>query len=557
MSWLGNGRLLTSWAAFVPFGPFLIPFPVPVTVDVTSAKVDTLLPKKAPYRAGAVIWTAPDGSSVLLSATRNSKEWPEVLRVDLASGLVTTVQASQSPILAWFADANGVVRAGIGRDGKHPAIFYRTKADEPLRRSTPPPPPKGKADDGGDDMLETIRFDGPGNTKLAISNRQTGRFSVYEYDLEHDTFGKALFEHPKVDVDRLVIDAGGYTVSGIAYEDDRPRVKWLDAEQGRLQAQIDRIFPNTVNTMTSRSQDGNLVVVETMGPDSAGMSYLFDRKARIMKGLLPAFDNRETLHLSPVRAFDFKARDGLEIPGYLTLPVGKATKALPLIVMPHGGPFARDRWGYDPYVQFLASRGYAVLQPQFRGSTGFGRSFVEKGYGQWGAAMQDDLLDGIAALAREGTIDPKRVCIVGISYGGYAAEWGAARDAAHYRCAISLAGVSDIRAQLRHDRSLFYAPRYAAAWAKKVEGEEKRDLDAFSPLQQQTAITIPLLIAHGEADNNVPANQSHQLVKALQRRNATVEGLFYKGEGHGLTDAKNQADFLSHVEAFLAKYNPA
>ncbi|WP_420137887.1 alpha/beta hydrolase family protein [Sphingomonas sp.] len=553
LSWLGEDRLLTSWPSMAVIDSWIIRVPIPITIDLKTAKIDTLLPPKAPYKVADVIWRAPDGRGMLLSAIRKSQSFPEVIRLDMPSRTITPVQPSQQPVRRWFADGNGIVRAGVGSERGRAVVLYRTAAVDPLRRAASP----AKSGEDGEDIIESIRFNGPGGAGLATSNRQTGRFAVYEYDPGTGTLGKPVFEHPKVDIDRLVLETDSRTVTGIAYEDDRPRIKWLDADQAKLQSQIDRTFPNTVNTMTSRSRDGNLVVVQTRGPDSAGMSYLFDRKARTMKGLLPAFEDRGALPLSPVRSFVYNARDGLEIPGFLTLPSTKSAQALPLIVMPHGGPFARDHWDYDPYVQFLASRGYAVLQPQFRGSTGYGRAFVEKGYGQWGAAMQNDLLDGIAALARQNMIDPKRVCIMGISYGGYAAEWASVRDSAHYRCAISLAGVSDLRAQLRYDRSQFYAKRYAVAWEKKVQGEEGRDLAAFSPLQQQASITIPILIAHGEADDNVPAVQSHRLVNALKKRQAVVESYFYKGEGHGLADEKNNADFLSHVEAFLAKYNPA
>lgn len=555
LSWLGNDRLLSFKGFSVVVGPSILFVSLFEVINLKTGEITALLPEKSPYDARQAVWIAPDGSSVLLTAQRKGQSWPAVIRYDLKSQAVTEVQPPQSPVILWFADPQGAVRSGIGYDSRGPAILYRDKPGDPLVRAPKPPKPKAGAD--GDDIIESIRYDGPDGKKLAVSNRKTGRFAVYEYDPAQDALGPALFEHPKADIEGLMLDPSTQTVAGITYEDDRPRVKWLQPEIAKLQAQVDKIFPDSANSIVSRSRDGNLVVVKTSSPNSPGVSYLFNRKERRMDGLVAAFADREKLPLSPVRTYEYQSRDGLAISGYLTLPQGKAAHALPLIVMPHGGPFARDHWGYDPYVQFLASRGYAVLQPQFRGSTGFGRAFVEKGYGQWGAAMQDDLLDGIAALTRDGTADPKRVCIMGISYGGYAAEWAAARDAAHYRCAISLAGVSDLRAQIRHDRSQFYAARYAAEWSKKIQGEEKRDLAAFSPLQQQAAISIPLLIAHGEADANVLARQSHQLVKALQKRQATVEAYFYEGEGHGLSEAKNGADFLTHVEAFLARYNPA
>jgi len=555
LSWLGNEKLLSGWGLRVVLGDFAFTFGGFSTIDLTTGKQTPLLSAKSPYIVTQSLWAARDGSRLLLLAQKRSQNWPEVIGLDVATGVVTEVQPPKAPISSWFADGEGVVRAGVGYDGRKVVIVYRDKPAEPLR--TVPSRPIPRSDEEAEDILESIRFDGPGGSKLAVSNRKTGRFAVYEYDPTTDTLGKPLFEHPTVDIDTLVMDPVTRTVAGIAYEDDRPRVKWLQAEQADLQAQVDRAFPKTANILGDRTRDGNLIIVETRGPDSDDMFYLFDRKSKRMEGLLPGFANRAALHLAPVRSYGYQARDGLAIPAYLTLPVGRPAKALPLIVMPHGGPFARDHWDYDPYVQFLASRGYAVLQPEFRGSTGYGRSFVEKGYGQWGAAMQDDLLDGIDALAKEGTIDPQRVCIMGISYGGYAAEWAAVRDHGRYRCAVSLAGVSDLRATLRHDSSQFYAKRYVAEWRKRVQGEEKRDLAAFSPLQQQASISIPLLIAHGEADQTVPASQSHQLMKALQKRGAPVEGYFYPREGHGLSEPKNVADFLTHVEAFLSKHNPA
>jgi len=198
-----------------------------------------------------------------------------------------------------------------------------------------------------------------------------------------------------------------------------------------------------------------------------------------------------------------------------------------------------------------------VLQPEFRGSTGYGKNFVEKGYGEWGRKMQDDLDDGVDWLARSGQVDPARVCIVGASYGGYAALWGAIRNPNKYRCAASLAGISDLPAQIKYDKQLFSATRYYREWRTKVGGVGNADLRTVSPLNYVAQIKVPLLIAHGEEDTNVPPSQSHNMVNALAKANILVSSVFYKEDGHGFDNAADLEDWLKRLEEFLAKYNPA
>ncbi len=225
--------------------------------------------------------------------------------------------------------------------------------------------------------------------------------------------------------------------------------------------------------------------------------------------------------------------------------------------MPHGGPFGvRDTMEFDADVQFLANRGYAVLQPNFRGSSSYGEDFYKKGVGEVGRAMQDDLDDGVDWLANEGTIDPHRVCILGASYGGYAALWGVIRNPEKYRCAVSLAGVTDLKRQLRYD-SKFFSRKGARGWRSKIEGEERFDLDAVSPVGHIDQLTRPVFIAHGDADGTVPQSQYDRFVESAKKAGKPIEAKLYKGEGHGLADPKNRADYYDRVGAFLTKYNPA
>jgi dipeptidyl aminopeptidase/acylaminoacyl peptidase len=324
-----------------------------------------------------------------------------------------------------------------------------------------------------------------------------------------------------------------------------------------LQAKLDKALPNTVNLPVDWSDDEKRVLVWSGGASDPGRYYLLDRSTSQMHAVVDPYPQVDPAKLSPVKSVRYRARDGLQIPAYLTLPIGRDAKSLPLIVMPHGGPFDRDHWEYDPIVQFLASRGYAVLQPEFRGSTGYGKDFVSKGYGEWGRKMQDDLDDGVDWLAKTGQIDPRRVCMVGGSYGGYAALWAAVRNPDRYRCAASMAGVSDVPALLRSSRDIFSATRYYREWRTQVGGEGKADLGAVSPINFANRIRVPVLIAHGEEDARVPVKQSRAMVDALAKAHADVTSVFYKDSGHGFDSSEDLDDWLRRLEAFLAKHNPA
>jgi dipeptidyl aminopeptidase/acylaminoacyl peptidase len=390
-----------------------------------------------------------------------------------------------------------------------------------------------------------------------MTNERTGRFALYKYDTKTGAIGETIFEHPEVDVDDVLYNRATGRISAIEYEDDRPRVKWLDTDLDRLQARIDQALPQSVNFPTDWSDDNKRALVWSSGGSDPGRYFLLDRATSKMSPVVDPYPRIDPALLAEVKTVRYRTRDGLDLHAYLTLPRGREPKGLPLIMMPHGGPFDRDHWEYDPIVQFLANRGYAVLQPQFRGSTGFGKDFVAKGYGEWGHKMQDDLDDGIDWLARSGQIDPKRVCIVGGSYGGYAAIWGAIRNPDRYRCAASMAGVADLPSLLRHDKQLFSATRYYKEWRTHVGGEGNVDLHAVSPLTFATQLKVPLLIGHGEEDQRVPPKQRHMRVDALNKAGASVSSVFYKESGHGFDNAADFEDWLKRLEQFLDKYNPA
>ncbi|MDH7975453.1 S9 family peptidase [Sphingomonas sp. AR_OL41] len=551
LNWAGPHRVLVTLGSKANYDGMELPVARLFSVDTATGAVTRLDRKSRGFLGGDVLYTDPAGAWLLVSSQDDVFSTPSVKRVDLATGVATTVEKARDDVWAWYADGAGVVRAGIAYDDDRWKIWYRATATEPLRVI------KGKVGKDDSGSVDSLRFLAGDSSGLIVTNGRTGRFAAYHYDFKTGTVGEAIYENPDVDISSVMVDPITGIVSGINYEDDRRRVMWLDPGMRAIQARIDRLLPGAENSIVSRSDNAKRVLVWSGGAADPGTYYLFDLAAGRMAPFAQPYDKLEGVQLAPVAPVRYAARDGLTIPAYLTMPLHRGDKGLPLIVMPHGGPFARDDWEYDSFVQFLANRGYVVLQPEFRGSTGYGKAFVEKGYGQWGRKMQDDVDDGVDWLVKSGKVDAKRVCIMGASYGGYAALWGAIRNPEKYRCAISLAGVTDIAAILRYDRRFFSAPRYFREWQTKIAGEDKIDLDTVSPLAQASRLTIPVLIAQGEKDSNVPPRQGHAMVDALTKRHADVESVFYKEAEHGFTKPEDMADYLRRVEAFLAKHNPA
>jgi len=551
LTWAGNQRLLLTVLStrHIFHVDVDIPFLRLIAIDIATG-VSRVVDRKAQgIYAGDVLYTDPIGNWALVASQDFVDTFPSVKRVDLATGDSTIVEKPKSGVWDWYADEHGVVRAGVSYDNRRWTVWYRDKPEEKLRSI------RGKFDQEDDSAVDKFIF--RGENSWIVTNKRTGRFGLYKYDLKAGVVGDAIFEHPQVDVDDALYDPVTGTIAGVEYEDDRPRTVWFEPDLKALQARLDRALPTSVNAATDWSVDKQRVLVWSGSASDPGRYFLLNRKTSQMHAVVDPYPGIDPERLAAVKMVHYQARDGLNLPAYLTLPRGRDPKSLPLVVMPHGGPFERDHWEYDPIVQFLASRGYAVLQPQFRGSIGYGKDFVAKGYGEWGRKMQDDLDDGVDWLARSGQIDSKRVCIVGTSYGGYAALWGAARNPERYRCAASMSGVADVQAMLRYDRKLFSATRYFREWRNKVGGEGKTDLAAVSPLNFADRIKVPLLIGHGEDDDNVPVRQSRLMVEALTKANATVASVFYKDGGHGFSSSKDFEDWLGRLEAFLAKHNPS
>lgn len=359
--------------------------------------------------------------------------------------------------------------------------------------------------------------------------------------------------------DGVVVDPATSRLIGATYTDDASRTVMIDPVAKAAWDKVMRTFKGQVVELESWTADWTKVAVRVEGPGNPGVHYLVDlanKRADIIGDDYPGVPPEAVAAMKPYR---YKARDGLEIPGYLTLPVGRDPKGLPLIVLPHGGPAARDEQTFDWWAQALASRGYAVLQPNFRGSARVTAGLQVAGYGEWGRKMQTDLSDGVRALAAEGVIDPKRVCIAGASYGGYAALAGPTLDPGVYRCAVAVAPVSDLPRFLdwRADRSgeKSEAVRY---WTRFWGASNGADpvLAQISPARQAAKADAPILLIHGKDDTTVPYQQSVLMADALKAAGKPVDLVTLAGEDHYLSGPATRQQMLEALVAFLLRHNP-
>jgi dipeptidyl aminopeptidase/acylaminoacyl peptidase len=445
--------------------------------------------------------------------------------------------------------------------------------------------------------------------KSVLVRRGYGEDALREYrtDGQHETLPDDMaFDGLLHDPQTLKL-VGGYRLGR-----DEIVYNFFDAALQSAWWSVVKPFKDARVTLHSASKDWRRMVVRVDSPVDGPSFALVDLNTRRGWVLGPAYKGIDAKTVSPVQTITYTAADGLPITGYLTMPRGREARNLPLIVLPHGGPEGRATPGYDWWSQALASRGYAVLQPNFRGSQGFGEDFIKAGFGEWGRKMQTDLSDGVHDLARQGIVDPKRVCIMGASYGGYAALAGATLDRGTYRCAVSVAGPSDLnvvrRTVLRPGRICMRADRpgenaqapgtagttsggivkldtYECAregtgpsnpgrmlaidedaprrttsmryWLRFMGDDRKpADLKAISPAQQADKADIPILLIHGQDDTIVPFEQSQAMADALKKAGKPVALVPLKGEDHWLSRGTTRLQMLTEAVAFVEKYNP-
>lgn len=444
-------------------------------------------------------------------------------------------------------DATGKLRLAVGRNDQRRPVLYEKRDDGSDRwnKITPPGAPPVAAE------IHALAAD---NQSVFLSMDDGGaRECLYRYRLDSSTFAEIRCSDGGA-VGRPVFSIDGGVLLGLMHEEGRPEFELLDQahSDGALLLALGKSFGGQQVQVTSSTLDGQKFVVLVSSGRNPGDFYLVERKSRKATYLYSQRSWIDPETMSPVEPITYKTRDGATIHGYLTAPKGLATRKAPLVLMPHGGPHGlRDRWQWDPWAQALASRGYSVLQVNFRGSGGYGMAHQIAGYRKWGTLMQDDLTDAVQWAVAQGIADVNRVCIMGASYGGYAALMSSVREPDLYRCAISLAGIYDVVNWA--GKSDIQETDGGRIYLDEVVGD--RDLQvAQAPITYVDKLKIPVMIAHGSDDERVPISEARLLRKALDAKGKAYEWLEYSGEEHGLYDESNHEDFLRKAIEFLDKH---
>jgi dipeptidyl aminopeptidase/acylaminoacyl peptidase len=460
---------------------------------------------------------------------------------------------------SWRADKTGAVRLRWDAVTGNEVLYARLKGSSDWREVHRQPLRDFEAESSGDKrgIVQVLGFADDLN-KVYVLYWPGDRSVLGLMDLQTSQITQ-LHSDPKYDVGGVV--SFGEGASGAFVDRDVPTQFFFDQKAKAVQASLQANYPGNVIRIVHASDDFTRIAFLIDGPIAPGGAYqILDtvkNEASMISRLYPTLDLAST---GEQRYVTYTARDGMQIDAYLTLPRGTSGKGLPAIILPHGGPQARDSGGFDWLSQFFASRGYAVLQPQFRGSDGFGTKFALAGRRQWGRKMQDDVSDGVKHLIANGTIDANKVCIMGWSYGGYAALAGATLTPELYRCAIAGAGVSDLVEMLLWSREYAGGKEGSIRYWRLHIGDptaDKASIEAVSPIKHVANVKAPILLIHGVLDNVVPIKQSEIIAEALKAAGKPVEFARLANENHNITFQSTRIKTLQAMDAFLAKHNPA
>jgi dipeptidyl aminopeptidase/acylaminoacyl peptidase len=484
----------------------------------------------------------PDQLLVMLNLKNKAKF--DAHRVNLKTGAVELDMENPGMILGFVADADDNVRAAVAAtpDGGFDLLY----------RDTPGQEWKTIRHWGPDDQGQPVGFSKDGKALYVIGNHDANTQRLVSVDV--GTLKETVLAHdPEYDLGGAMVHPTNRRVEAVSVNRDKVEWKFLDDAIAADFKTLSRVRKGEIN-VASRDLADKTWIVSYTNDDGPVYYYTYDRGTKKAELLFSHQPKLEGVKLSRMQPVSYESRDGLVIHGYLSLPVGVDAKNLPTVLFVHGGPWGRDSWGYNPYVQWLTNRGYAVLQVNFRGSTGYGKQFLNAGNREWAGKMHDDLIDGVNWIVKQGVADPKKIAIMGGSYGGYATLVGLTFTPEVFACGVDIVGPSNIVSLLRTIPP-YWAPM-KAMFAKRV-GDPDKDgsfLESRSPLFYVDKIVKPLLIAQGANDPRVKQAESDQIVEALRKAKRAVEYIVYTDEGHGFARPENRLHFHAKAEEFLAKY---
>lgn len=493
-----------------------------------------------------------DPDHIVMAFNPDDPRLPRLYKVNVRTARQKRLESGDSDIFWWSVDQAGEARVGQGIDDRQlrSRVLLRPPGSKDWR-----PFLEGPVDEVPD--FDPILFDQDDpDLAYVLSGHAGDTTGIYRFRLSTGKFIDTVFHHPEVDVASWRLDPSGTRLESIGYVLDEGRVHWLNPEIGAIVEDIRlRVSARHVG-LVSASLGHRRMILYAESPDLPPRYYLYEPATDKLRYFAFAYPGLKDRPMGAMRSTRYRARDGLEIPAYVTLPPGihSATppKPLPAVIFPHGGPVARDMAAFDPLVQYMASQGYAVLQMNFRGSWGYGSEFKQSGFRQWGKAMQDDITDGTRWMIEEGIADPERTCIVGWSYGGYAALMGAVREPALYRCAVSIAGVSDLQALLNQGRGFLFnrtmRRHIGEGW------KDREDLARNSPVNRAAEIKAPVLLVHGTKDRQVLASHSAAMARALDREKKTHEYLVLEDADHAVLRMEERLKLFDTLGRFLARH---
>jgi dipeptidyl aminopeptidase/acylaminoacyl peptidase len=496
-------------------------------------------------RAGVVDELRNDPDHILVQHNQRDPRTFDVFKVHVNTGEETLVVQNPGNITSFLADHEGRVRAAVTADGVQTSLLFRETEEEEFRtvltvdfRQT----------------LNPLLFTFDNQRLYCASNLGRDKTAIVVFDPATTNEVEVIYEHPQVDVGAVLRSDRRKRLTGVAFTAARRGYHFLDEERASIQAFLEEHLPGVEVTVAGNNLAEDRFLVRTYSDKTQGAWHFYDHRDKRLLHLADVSPWLPEEHLADVTPIVYQSRDGLFIHGYLTLPRNVPPQNLPVVILPHGGPWARDSWGFNPVLQFLANRGYGVLQMNFRGSTGFGRKFWELGFKEWGRAMQDDVTDGVHWLIRQGIADPDRVGIFGGSYGGYVVLAGLAFTPELYACGVDYVGVANLFTLLETIPP-YWEPMRQMLY--EMMGHPEKDADllrAVSPVFHADQIQAPLLIAQGARDPRVKQAESDQIVAALRERGIEVPYLLKENEGHGFRNEENRFEVYRALEQFFARH---